>query len=68
MTFKYSISTFARRTGASLLCLLLSSSIYAENPDSAPKASLEDLQSFTTTLTALKMSATAFYCGRSLLI
>jgi outer membrane protein TolC len=60
MTFKYSISTFARRTGASLLCLLLSSSIYAENPDSAPKASLEDLQSYLSRALAKKPKLVAF--------
>jgi outer membrane protein TolC len=60
MTFKYSISTFARRTGASLLCLLLSSSIYAENPDSAPKASLEDLQSYLSRALAKNPQLEAF--------
>ena len=61
MTFKDSISTFARRTRAPLLCLLLWSSADAENSTSAnSEASYEDLQSYLSLALANNPQLDAF--------
>lgn len=60
MTLNGSISTFAQRTGATFLCLLLWSSTYAGNSLTSPEAPDEDLQSYLSLALANNPQLEAF--------